>query len=50
LNLDFAGFVALAEEQLGDEEGAEQEENGHAEVAEKADVVEPIVPAPGQWE
>lgn len=42
-DLDFTGFVAFAEEQLGDEEGAEQEENGDAEVAEKADVIEPIV-------
>ena len=41
-----AGFIALAEEQFGDEEGAEQEENRHAKVAEKTNVIEPIVLRP----
>ena len=43
LELDGAGFVALPEEQFRDEECAEQEEDGDAQVAEKADVVEPIM-------
>ena len=31
----------LPQQQLGDEEGAEEEEDGHAKVAEQTDVVEP---------
>jgi hypothetical protein len=42
-DLDLSGFIALAKKQFGDEEGAEQKENRYAEVAEKADVVKPIV-------
>ena len=43
LQLDGAHLVALPEEQFRDEEGAEQEEYGHSQVAQKKDVVKPIM-------
>lgn len=35
--------IILSHQQFGDEECAEQKKNRNAEVAEKADVVEPVV-------
>jgi hypothetical protein len=33
--------MVLAKQQFGDKERAQQKENGHAEVAEEAEIVEP---------
>jgi hypothetical protein len=38
-----AGFVAPSKEKFGDEECAKQEENRNAQIAEQADIVEPVV-------
>lgn len=43
LELDPASLVVLSEEQLRDEEGTEQKEDGDAQVAEETDFIEPIV-------
>ncbi len=41
--MDGASFVALPEQQFRDEEGAKQKEDRYSQIAQKTDVVKPVV-------